>query len=178
MNENIISAIFDSYREASAAVHDLRDAGAKDEQLSIIVRQNGSTRQYDGSGDEVGSKAGSAIVGAAGGAAVGTVLGLAALAIPGIGPFAAAGAIAAAAVPEAAAIGAGAGALAGGVSGLLKTHGVSDEDYRYYQDRIKGGAVFVSVDARKRDIRPDVVRDILFRHGGHNASRPRVETRQ
>src|SRR3712207_9103652 len=47
---------------------------------------------------------------------------------PGVGPLAAAGAIAASAVPEGAAIGAALGATAGGLSGLLSRHGVSDED--------------------------------------------------
>ena len=115
-----------------------------------------------------------ALKGAIGGGAVGALLGIAALAIPGVGPLAAAGAIATSAIPEAAAIGAGAGALAGGLSGLLKKHGVSDEDASYYEERIHGGGVFVSVDTRDAGIGYDQAQDILYRHGGHSASRARV----
>ena len=169
MAGNIISAVFDSYGEAADAVHDLRRAGAKDDRLSIILRQNGHTKKFDGSGDEAQGNAGSAFKGLFGGAAAGSIVGLAVLAIPGVGPLAAAGAIAASAIPEAAIIGAGAGALAGGFSGLLKKHGVSDDDARYYQDRIKDGAIFVSVDP-SAGLSPEIAREILFRHGGHNAS--------
>jgi uncharacterized protein (TIGR02271 family) len=108
-----------------------------------------------------------------GGGAVGALLGIAALAIPGVGPLAAAGAIAASAVPEAAALGAGVGALAGGVSGLLKKHGVSEEDAHYYEGRINDGGVFLSVDTSDGAISPSAAQDILTRNGGHSASQPR-----
>lgn len=175
MNSNMISAIFDNHSEAEAAVRELRGAGVADGALSVIARQDGRTTVTDGSGDESNDGRGSsALKGAVVGGGAGALLGLAALAIPGVGPLAAAGAIAASAAPEAAAIGAGAGALAGGLSGLLKKHGVSDEDAGYYESRIKDGGVFVSVDAENADVSPEMARDILFRHGGHNSSQPRM----
>ena len=67
-----------------------------------------------------------------------------------------------------------AGALAGGVTSLLTKHGVSDEDAGYYEERINSGGVFLSVDASAAGISPDEARDILYRHGGHNASRART----
>src|SRR5918997_452099 len=79
---------------------------------------------------EVKEKGEGALKGALAGGGIGALLGIAALAIPGVGPLAAAGAIASTAVPEAAGIGAGVGALTGGLSGLLTKHGVSDEDAR------------------------------------------------
>lgn len=173
MTQNMVSAVFDSEREAEAAVRELRSAGVSDDRLSIIGRHEGRTTTRDGSGEDTGEKVGDAAKGALGGAAAGSLLGLAALAIPGVGPLAAAGAIAASAIPEAAAIGAGAGALAGGLTGLLKKHGVSDEDARYYEDRIKQGGFFVSVDTGGL-IAPEQAREILFRNGGHNASQPRM----
>lgn len=175
MNQNIISAVFDDRSEAEAAVRELRSAGIRDERLSIIGRQEGRTTTSDGSGETTNDDAGSdAAKGALGGAGAGALLGLAALAIPGVGPLAAAGAIASSALPGAAAIGAGAGALVGGLAGLLKDHGVSDEDASYYEDRINEGGIFVSVDAGSGDIRPEVARDIFQRHGGHSASQPRM----
>jgi hypothetical protein len=111
-----------------------------------------------------------------GGAGIGALLGVAALAIPGLGPLVAAGAIASTAIPSAAAIGAGAGALAGGLTGLLKYHGVSDEDAGYYEGRINDGGIFVSVDASRGSISTESVREILTRNGGHSASQPRMAT--
>ena len=77
-------------------------------------------------------------------------------------------------IPEAAAIGAGAGALAGGLSGLLTKHGVSDEDAGYYEERINNGGIFLSVDTGAAGISADQARDILYRNGGHNSSRARM----
>ena len=74
----------------------------------------------------------------------------------------------------AAAIGAGAGALAGGLSGLLAKHGVSDEDATYYEERINSGGVFLSVDTSDSGIDADRVREILYRNGGHNSSQSKM----
>jgi hypothetical protein len=171
---NIVSAVFDSHSEAESAVRDLRQMGVSDSALSVIARRSEEGGDYgDADTTEVGDKAEGAVKGALIGGGAGALLGIAALAIPGVGPLAAAGAIAATAVPEAAAIGAGAGALAGGLSGLLTKHGVSDEDARYYEGRINEGGVFVSVDTRESGLDAEAVRDILYRHGGHSSTRAR-----
>ena len=75
----------------------------------------------------------------AGGGVAGALLGVAALAIPGVGPLAAAGAIAASAVPTAAGVGAAAGATAGGLAPMLSDHEVDREDAEYYAERINEG---------------------------------------
>ena len=172
----IVSAVFDSHAEAERAVSELRAAGVRDSALSVIARHEGvSGGDYgDANTHEVKEKGEGLIKGALGGGAVGALLGIAALAIPGVGPLAAAGAIAATAVPEAAAIGAGAGALLGGLSGLLKKHGVSDEDATYYEGRINDGGIFVSVDASDAGISSETAQEILYRAGGHSASRARA----
>jgi uncharacterized membrane protein len=175
MNQNIISAVFDSRSEAEAAVQELRSAGADTDRLSVVGRDEGRTTVSDGSGDVTDDDAGKdAAKGALGGAGLGAILGVAALAIPGVGPLAAAGAIASSAIPGAAAIGAGVGAVAGGLTGYLKDHGVSDEDASYYEGRINEGGIFVSVDASESDISPERAREILTRNGGHSASQPRM----
>ena len=175
MNQNLVSAVFDNHSEAEAAVRELRQAGVRDSALSVIAQREGAQGDYGGAGThEVKEKGEGLIKGALGGAGVGALLGIAALAIPGVGPLAAAGAIAASAVPEAVAIGAGAGALAGGLSGLLAKHGVSDEDSKYYEGHINSGGVFVSVDTSDGAIGSEQARDILHRFGGHSASRART----
>lgn len=175
MNQNIISAVFDSRSQAETAVQELRSAGVDTDRLSVVGRDEGRTEVSDGSGDATDDDAGKDIAkGALGGAGLGAILGVAALAIPGVGPLAAAGAIASSAIPGAAAIGAGVGAVAGGLSGYLTDHGVSEEDARYYESRINDGGVFVSVDASGGDIAAEQAREILARNGGHSASRPRM----
>ena len=175
MNQNLISAVFDSRSEAEAAVQELRDAGADSSGLSIIGRDEDRTTVSDGSGEVTDDDAGEgALKGALGGAGLGAILGVAALAIPGVGPLVAAGAIASSAIPGAAAIGAGVGAVAGGLGGYLKNHGVSDEDADYYESRINDGGVFVSVDTSDGTVAADQAREILSRNGGHNATQPRM----
>jgi hypothetical protein len=104
---------------------------------------------------------------------VGAALGVAALAIPGVGPLVAAGAIAEAAVGGAAVTGTALGAAAGGLAGLLSKHGVSHEDSRYYEDRVNQGGVFVSVDSSSAGVSADTASDILYRNGGHSSTRAR-----
>jgi hypothetical protein len=174
MNQNIVSAVFDSHSEAETAVRELRSAGVRDNALSIIAQNDGKTTTSDGGGNDTKDGTGGLVKGALGGAGVGAVLGLAALAIPGVGPLAAAGAIAASAVPEGMAIGAAAGAVTGGLTGLLTRHGVSDDDARYYEERINSGGVFVSVDTSDAGIDGERAREILYRSGGHSASRSKA----
>jgi uncharacterized membrane protein len=174
MNNNLVSAVFDSHADAERAVTQLRGLGVRDDHLSLIAQHEGKTTSHDGAGHEAKEKAGGLIKGVIGGGAVGAILGIAALAIPGVGPLAAAGAIAASAVPEGMAIGAGVGALTGGLSGLLKKHGVSDEDAHYYEQHVNKGGVFVSVDTSDAGVDAERVREILYSSGGHSSSRTRT----
>ncbi len=177
MSERIASAVFDSREEAERALSELRSAGISDSAISIVGRSDTSDwaqgRTYDS--DEGTDDAKSDVVkGAVIGTGAGALLGIAALAIPGVGPLAAAGAIAASAIPEAAAIGAGAGLAAGSVAGLLASHGVDEEDARYYEDRLKEGGIFVSVDADDSGVPIETARAILYRNGGHNTLQQRA----
>jgi uncharacterized membrane protein len=175
MDRTIISAVFDDRSEVEAAIRELRSAGVDTGRLSVIGRDEGRTTVSDGSGEVTDDDAGSdAVKGALSGAGIGALLGVAALAIPGVGPLVAAGAIASSAIPGAAAIGAGVGALAGGLTGYLKDHGVSEEDASYYEGRINEGGIFVSVDASDGEIPSDQLREILTRNGGHSATQPRM----
>lgn len=145
----------------------------RDSALSIIAQHDGKNSSSDGAGNDNGDTGG-LVKGLVGRAGVGALLGIAALAIPGVGPLAAAGAIAASVVPETAAIGAAVGATAGGLGGLLTKHGVDDEDARYYEDSINNGGVFVSVDTSDAGIDPETARDLLYRYGGHSSARSKM----
>jgi hypothetical protein len=176
MNDRVASAVFDTREEAESALSELRSAGIRDDSISIIGRHGEQTDTkggIDNDGD-AGDKAGGAAKGALGGAVLGGLLGVAALAIPGVGPLAAAGAIASGAIPGAAAIGAGAGAVAGGLSGLLANHGVDEDDAKYYEERINNGGYFLSVSASgDSSVQLTEAQEILYRNGGHSASRQR-----
>jgi hypothetical protein len=166
------SAIFDSHSEAERAVSALRSAGVRDTDMSVIAHHGGTTTTTSGEGEITDEHHRNVLRGILGGGALGAGLGVAALAIPGVGPLAAAGAIATSALPEAMAIGAGIGALGGSLNEVLTKHGVSEEDARYYGDRLKDGGVVVTVTGS--DIPADRAADILYRAGGHNASRTRT----
>jgi hypothetical protein len=99
-----------------------------------------------------------AVGGGAVGATVGLLAGIGALAIPGLGPFIAAGPI------MAALSGAAAGATAGGVVGGLVGLGIPEYEAKAYEERIKKGGYLVAVhveDSRKGD----AVRDNLKKNG-------------
>jgi uncharacterized membrane protein len=168
MNENLVSAVFDSQGEAERAVSDLRANGVEDSAISLIAQTDGKNTTTDGSGAETATD----VIGkTALGAGAGTLLGIAALAIPGVGPLVAAGAIAASAIPAAALTGAAVGAAAGGLAGLLTDHGVDADDAGYSEERVNNGGVFVSVDTRNAGLSSDAARDLLYSAGGHSSTR-------
>ncbi|CAA9511112.1 MAG: hypothetical protein AVDCRST_MAG31-898 [uncultured Sphingomonas sp.] len=176
MQGRVASAVFDNYNEAERAIGELRSAGVRDSAISVIGRHEGTTTETTGSGEKVGNsdEPASLISRVAAGSGIGALLGVAALAIPGVGPLAAAGAIAETAIGGAALTGTAVGAAAGGLSDILGKHGVSDEDSKYYGDRINNGGIFVSVDTSDGGVSQDQIQDILFRAGGHNAGRART----
>ena len=174
MNLSIASAVFDDENEADRAVSELRTAGVPDSALSIIAQEGRKTMTSDGTGTVTDESGGSVIRGLLGGGALGTGLGVAALAIPGVGPLVGLGAIAAAAVPEAMLIGGALGAAAGGLGEALTKHGISEDDAAYYGDRMKTGGTLVSGESTAPGVSSEQIREILYRHGGHNASQTRM----
>lgn len=173
MHNDFVSAIFDDYSQAEQAVTQLRSAGVTDRAISIIAREDGHNVEKDGAGEEQTKD----VVGkAALGAGAGALLGIAALAIPGVGPFVAAGVVAEAAVGGAAVTGTAIGAAAGGIVGLLTNHGVSEDEAPHYEERLNQGGIFVSVDAASSGLSSDQLRDILFGAGGYNPARARSGT--
>lgn len=170
MND-VVSAVFDNREEARRAVTELRSAGIPDEAISLVGRPDDEDEIDD---DQDGASKGSVAGAVAGGGVAGALLGVAALAIPGVGPLAAAGAIAASAVPTAAAVGAAAGATSGAIARMLSDHEVEGRDAEYYEEHIGRGGIFVSVDTRLAQVPAESAQIILERCGGHSASNPRA----
>lgn len=103
---------------------------------------------------------GTAVAGAGLGSLAGLALGLAGLAIPGVGPFLAAG-------PLAAALGGAlAGGAAGGIIGGLSNIGVPEEYAREYAAQIEQGNTLVSV--RTDTATRSLVERVLTAHGGES----------
>jgi hypothetical protein len=173
MQGNIISAVFDSRSEAERAISELRSAGVDNDAISVVGRHDEDSASGSSTDTDNDDEPTSFIAKAAAGSGVGALLGVAALAIPGVGPLAAAGAIAAAAVPGAAIAGTAIGAAAGGLTDMLTSHGVSDEDANYYSDRVHQGGTFVSVDPSRSSVPAEQLQSILRQAGGHNASSAR-----
>lgn len=169
MKQSIASAVFDNRAEAERAVTELRSAGVSDSDISIVAQADGKNTSTDGAGEKTGDFVSKAALGAGAGA----LLGVAALAIPGVGPLVAAGAIAEGALGGAALTGTAIGAAAGGLGSLLTKHGVSEDDARYYEERVNNGGVFVSVDS-STTLDANRVSEIFYRAGGHSSGRAKT----
>jgi uncharacterized protein (TIGR02271 family) len=151
--------VFESRAAAERAVSDLRAAGYRDDQISIIARdERGNTVHTDATGHN--NAADGAALGVATGAGV-AALGSLAISfgvIPVIGPVLAAGPIAAAVLSGAA------GAAAGGIAGALIGSGIPEEDARFYEEQVKAGRYVVTVQGD----RANDACAVYTRHGGYD----------
>jgi len=165
----LVTAIFDDREHAERAVSDLKQAGIPDKAISLLWRasQFMDTDVAWQQGASTLSVAGAV----AGGGVAGAMLGVAILAIPGLGPVAAAGAIAAHAFSSVATVSGVIGAAGGAVARMLTDHDVDGVSASYYEQQIRRGKVFLSVDTSKMEDRRDEVRQILRQAGGRTSNR-------
>jgi hypothetical protein len=97
------------------------------------------------------------------GGALGWMVGIGALAIPGLGPFVAAGPI------MAALAGAAGGAVAGGIAGTLIGMGIPEYEAKRYEGKVKNGNVLISVHTENSDER-DRAKQVLQDNGAEDIS--------
>ena len=170
MGQNIVSAIFDERAQAEQAVFQLRTAGVSDSAISIVGHPDDvfATGDKGDGGHDIGDVA----EGPAAGSVPCTVLGVPGLAIPAIMPLAAAGGIAASAVPAVAAVTSGDDPARGALAKMLRHHEVGAEDAGYYEERIRSGSFFISIDMGRAGVGASAADDILRSYGGYSASRP------
>lgn len=156
--------VFPHRRDAESAIRELRDARFPMSQVSLVGKDADSKGQVGNVAERTktdeGAKAGAA-TGAALGGLGGLLVGLGALAIPGIGPVLAGGALATALATTAA--GGAIGAAAGGLTGALVGLGIPDDRARMYNDRVNRGDYLVMVDGTEDEIRH--AESILRGHG-------------
>jgi hypothetical protein len=144
------TAVFGIYRDrlhVEKGVDALVADGFRTEDISVLLPENIGTKDF---AHEKHTKAPEgATAGAGTGAVVGGTLGLlagiGALAIPGLGPFIAAGPI------MGALAGAGTGGVVGGIIGALVGMGIPEYEAKRYEGMIKQGRVLLSVHCDSSD---------------------------
>lgn len=138
------TAVFGIYKnsiEAERAVDYIINAGFSSNDISVLLPDSQSSKEF---AHEKSTKApeGTATGVAAGGVlggALGLLAGIGALAIPGVGPFIAAGPI------MGSLAGLGVGGAVGGLIGALVGMGIPEYEAKRYEGRIKKGGVLLSV---------------------------------
>ena len=160
----VTGALLASGRRTVAAA--LRAAGFRPEDVGVALRDRTAQGELV---EETGTKAAEgAAAGVLGGGLlgglVGLLVGVGALALPGLGPVVAGGALASAfgLAGGTAVAGAGIGAAAGGLVGALVGMGIPEEEAQYFERGFRAGGVLVTVHARGRA--PEALR-LLERHG-------------
>jgi hypothetical protein len=141
MSKKSVLCITTSEAQASLIVDRLKDDGFSNNDISVLFPDKTGTRDFaveKGTKAPEGAAAGAG-TGAVLGGALGWLAGIGALAIPGVGPFVAAGPIAAAL--SGAAVGGAVGGLAGALVGL----GIPEYEAKRYEGKIKGGGILISV---------------------------------
>jgi hypothetical protein len=155
-----VTALYDTYSEASSAVSALEAAGIPDSDISIVANNSDNWHREthtNAAEDATGGAEAGAITGAVGG----LLTGLGLIAIPGVGPVVAAGWLVVTAVGAVA--GAVVGGAAGGIIGSMTNAGVPEPDANVYAEGVRRGGSLVS--ARIDDARETEVRSILLRNG-------------
>jgi hypothetical protein len=157
-------AVFGIYRtvaQAERAADTLVTQGFfTNSDISVLLPDTQSTKEF---AHEKHTKAPEgtttgAVTGGAIGGTLGLLAGIGALAIPGLGPFIAAGPI------MAALAGVGAGGAVGGLVGALVGMGIPEYEAKRYEGRVKEGGILLSVHCSTSD---DIARakEILKRTG-------------
>jgi len=162
------TAVFGIYRTREGAergVDELLANGFRNEDISVLLPENEGTKDFAHKKETKAPEG--ATTGATAGAVVGGTLGLlagvGALAIPGLGPFIAAGPI------MGALAGVGTGGVVGGIVGALIGMGIPEYEAKRYEGMIKEGGILLSVHCDNSDW-VKRAKEILERTGAHDVS--------
>lgn len=164
MKKSII-AILDSQLKTESAVNALQKRGVPPSAISVLLPDKDGTRDF---AHEHNTKAPEGAVAGAGtggviGGTLGVLAGIGALAIPGLGPFIAAGPL------MAALSGAAAGAAIGGIGGALIGLGIPEIEAKRYEGKIKGGNILVAVHVED-SAQQKVAEEVLKQEGAQDIS--------
>lgn len=142
-----VYGIYPNQASAEAAVDTLKNAGFRNTDISVLFPDNQGSKDFavqkETKAPEGVTTGG--ITGGVIGGALGWLAGIGAIAIPGVGPFIAAG-------PILGLLGGlGAGAAVGGLAGALIGMGIPEYEAKRYEGRIKKGGILLSVHADNSD---------------------------
>jgi hypothetical protein len=158
-----VLAIFPNRGRAEQAVDALMTAGFAASAVSVLLADTSSTREFAHEkhtkapeGTATGAVAGGAI-----GGTLGLLTGIGALAIPGLGPFIAAGPI------MATLAGAGAGGAVGTLIGALSGLGLPEYEAKRYEGLVKKGGTLLSVHCDTSD-QISSAKNVLKASGGQD----------
>jgi len=143
--------------EAETVIRKLKDTGFSSDSISLLLPES----SFDLEEHATKAPEGAATGGTTGfilGGVLGWLAGIGSLAIPGVGPFLAAGPI------FAALSGAAVGAAFGGITGALIGMGIPEYEARHYESRIREGNILVSIHT-DLDVEAEKAREILERSG-------------
>ncbi len=162
------TAVFGIYKtisHAEQAVDRIAAAGFSSNDISVLLPDNQSSKEFaheKNTKAPEGTTTGVAAGGAIGGT-LGLLAGIGALAIPGVGPFIAAGPI------MGALAGLGVGGTVGGLIGALVGMGIPEYEAKRYEGRIKDGGVLLSVHCDTSD-EISRAKDLLKQTGAEDIS--------
>lgn len=136
-----VFGIYESRMTVENAVDRLKTDGFAANEISVLMPERGGSEKF---AHEKATKAPEGATTGAGtglvvGGTLGWLVGIGALAIPGVGPFIAAGPILALMA------GAGAGATLGGIAGGLIGMGIPEYEAKRYETIVKDGGILLSV---------------------------------
>jgi hypothetical protein len=163
-NKTVIG-IVDTETQADRVVASLQGSGFPGNDISVLLPDRSGTRDF---AHEHNTKAPEgAVAGAAGGGVLGGTIGLlagiGAIAIPGLGPFIAAGPL------MAALSGAAVGAGVGGITGALIGMGIPELEAKKYEGKLRGGNILIAVHVDNSDEQKRA-EEILKRENAHDVS--------
>jgi hypothetical protein len=153
--------LFDHQDDLERVLNELKASGFNPEQVSLVAKDKGVTREIvetTGMGGGEGAGVG-AVAGGITGGLLGWLVGIGALAIPGIGPIVAAGALATTLG------GAAIGAAAGGLIGALVDLGIPEEEATFYQEGVTRGGMLLTVHAES-DAQLYQANEVMRRNNG------------
>jgi hypothetical protein len=136
-----VFGIYPEYASVENGVDALKAAGFRNTDISVLFPENVGTKDFAHKKETKAPEgtATGATTGAVIGGGLGWLAGIGALAIPGLGPFIAAGPI------MAALAGVGVGGAVGGIAGALIGMGIPEYEAKRYEGRVKDGGILLSV---------------------------------
>src|SRR6202023_1657260 len=162
------TAAFGIYRnraQVEGAIDALLAAKFRNEDISVLFPDNQGTKDFAHEKNTKAPEGAAAGVGTGGviGGTLGLLVGIGALAIPGLGPFIAAGPI------MAALAGLGVGGAVGGLIGALVGMGMPEYEAKRYEEPVKNGGVLLSVHCDRSD-EISRAKDLLKQTGAEDIS--------